>query len=182
MRWLDSGFDIAFSDAFAFLSYLVAFWVDLTLGLTLCHLSYGWRYSLLEKSDFTSIVALQTCHLEGWSGFRLWQRVFVWLVVQKGAVSMRYVMGKKWLQGFSGNFPGIFFSVVTSNFLGDFEFVDVSWVLLHWEENGFLQKFLGQSGYRANFQCCDSSGHFKYAFRPFLSIFRAGSILWLSSW
>lgn len=41
IKWLDGGFDIAVLDTFAFLSYLLAFWVDLLLGLTLCRLPYG---------------------------------------------------------------------------------------------------------------------------------------------
>lgn len=79
------------------------------------------------------------------------------------------------------NFSGILFNIVTSVFMGDFEFLDVSWDLPHWEEKvGILLKLLGESEYRTSFQCCDS-GCFKFAFRPSLSIFCPGGILWLSS-
>lgn len=81
------------------------------------------------------------------------------------------------------NFPGISFTHEDWCDYGDFEFVDVCWDLPHWEEKvGILLKFLGQPGYSTSFQCCDSSGCFKYIFRPLLSVFHAGSISWLSSW
>lgn len=65
IKWLDSGFDIAVLDTFAFLSYLLAFRVDLLLGLTLCRLPYGWGYSLMEKNEFLSIVSCKAGQAAG---------------------------------------------------------------------------------------------------------------------
>lgn len=141
-------------DAFAFLLYLFAFWVDLrfnTLVYPMAEDIHWWRKAaslLLWLCKLVSCKVGQAACLEKLFSSHLW--CIRWQTVLESygehfdtccVKSDSRVLQWK-------NFPGISFTCEDWCDYGDFEFVDICWDLPHREKKvGILLKFLGQPLY-----------------------------------